>query len=106
VAGASDNSVWYRCVADTTGTFSFDTKGSWFDTTLGVSRGTAVDALTMVATNDDDGTSETSRVTIDAAEGDTYMIQVASAVEGVYGRVRLRHTLPCHPSSSRAFHAR
>lgn len=56
-AGASVpiESVWYRWTAPADGTLSLDTYGSSLDTTLAVYTGTAVDALTLLAENNDSG---------------------------------------------------
>ncbi|MCW2927080.1 MAG: hypothetical protein JWM86_1048 [Thermoleophilia bacterium] len=73
VGGAS---VWYTWTAPTTGTVSVDTFGSSFDTLLGAYTGTAVNALTMVANNDDTAPGYTSRITFTATMGTTYRFAV------------------------------
>jgi hypothetical protein len=74
-------SVWYRWTAPTAGNASVDTSGSTFDTLLAVYTGSAVNALTQVAANDDGGVDLTSTVTFPAVGGTTYQI----AVDGYYG---------------------
>lgn len=72
-------SVWFRWVAPQSGAFRFDTEGSDFDTTLGVYIGASVDALVVVARNDDISWEQsiyTSRVHFNAVEGRTYHIAV------------------------------
>ena len=72
-------SVWYAWQAPSAGTTVLDTCGSGFDTTLGVYTGSAVDALTSVAANDDDPLAicgQESRVTFDATAGQTYYVSV------------------------------
>jgi hypothetical protein len=58
------------------------TEGSDFDTTLGVYTGSTVNALTLVAGNDDFGPGLTSSVTFNAVAGNTYQI----AVDGFGGQ--------------------
>ena len=73
------NSVWFAWQAPSAGTMVLDTCGSGFDTTLGVYTGSAVNALTTVAANDDDPLAicgHKSRVTFDAAAGQTYYYSV------------------------------
>ena len=73
------SSVWYVWQAPSAGTTVLDTCGSGFDTTLGVYTGSSVDALTTVAANDDDPLAicgHKSRVTFDAAAGQTYYFSV------------------------------
>jgi len=73
------SSVWYAWQAPSAGTTVLDTCGSGFDTTLGVYTGSAVNALTTVAANDDDPLAicgHKSRVTFDAEAGQTYYFSV------------------------------
>ena len=69
-------SVWYVWTAPANGTWRFDTFGSSFDTVLAVYTGTAVNALTVVASNDDFSGRLTSQVTFNAVAGTTYDIAV------------------------------
>jgi hypothetical protein len=74
---AGGASVWYAWTAPATGSVTITTAGSSFDTLLGVYTGSAVDALTQVAANDDVSTSTfTSSVTFNATSGTTYRIAV------------------------------
>ena len=73
LAGAS---VWYRWTAPATGQARIDTISSNFDTLLGIYTGAAVDSLTVVASNDDGGSSGTSAVTFGVTAGTTYQIRV------------------------------
>jgi subtilisin family serine protease len=68
--------LWWEWVAPSTGTVSVDTSGSGYDTVLAVYTGTALGALTTVATNDDEPSAATSRVTFTAQAGVTYQIAV------------------------------
>ncbi|HEV7406592.1 MAG TPA: IPT/TIG domain-containing protein [Chthoniobacteraceae bacterium] len=74
-------SVWYSWTAAASGTFTFDTSGSSFDTLLGIYTGAAVDSLTEVASNDDAGSISTSSVSFNATGGTVYAI----AVDGYNG---------------------
>ena len=86
INNAGGHSVWWRWVAPANGPFTIDTRGSMFDTTLGVYTGSAVNALTKIAENDDEPIDpllphiNTSLVTFNAVAGTTYYI----AVDGYY----------------------
>jgi hypothetical protein len=93
---AGGHSLWYRWTAPADATLTLDTVGSSFDTLLAVYRGTSVNALTAVASNDDlDQTTGLSRVSLNVTGGTTYQIAVdgwrgtiAGAV-GAFGSVTL-----------------
>lgn len=70
--------VWYHWTAPSSGTFAFDTRGSSYDTTLGIYTGTAVNALTVVGSNDDVDLEIYSRVVFEAVAGATYAVAVDS----------------------------
>ncbi len=74
-------SVWYRWNPPVDGTYTINTFGSSFDTLLAVYTGASVDALTEVASNDDQSSSVTSSVVFDATFGTTYYIAVDGAVQ-------------------------
>lgn len=69
-------SVWWTWQAPESGTVSFDTHGSEFDTVLAVYTGSELMKLTEVAANDDDGTTQHlySGVGLFAQTGVTYHI--------------------------------
>jgi hypothetical protein len=75
---AGGRSVWFQWTAPATGGVEFDTTGSAFDTLLAVYTGRAVEALTPIASNDDDdeGVATTSRVSLRAVRGTVYHIAV------------------------------
>ncbi|MCF6291814.1 MAG: S8 family serine peptidase [Robiginitomaculum sp.] len=75
------HSVWFNWTAPSDGDFTFHTDGSSFDTVLAIYTGAAVNALTEVVSNDNQGagTSGSSRVTFTASNATSYMI----AVDGV-----------------------
>ena len=82
------SSVWYVWTAPSTHVVSINTVGSDFDTLLAVYTGTAVNALTQVAANDDNGGPEgASGVIFNAVAGTVYHI----AIDGYNGSVGNYH---------------
>lgn len=76
-------SIWFRWTAPRTQLVMIDTEGSQIDTVMAVYTGSAVNALTLVADNDDidfQNDIYTSRVHFTAEAGVTYSI----AVDGYY----------------------
>jgi hypothetical protein len=78
---AATHSVWWKCTAPTAGTLVVDTRGSYFDTVLGVYTGTAVNNLTTIGNNDDLQNDQTahiqaSQVSFTAVSGQTYYFAV------------------------------
>jgi outer membrane protein assembly factor BamB/subtilisin family serine protease len=73
---AASATLWWEWTAQSTGTVTLDTNGSAYDTVLAVYTGNSVDALTLVGSNDNDGSSSTSRVRFAAQAGTTYEIAV------------------------------
>lgn len=71
-------SVWWRWTAPSSGEVTLDTRGSYYDTTLGVYTGTNVNNLLLIASDDDinDGIVQASTVTFNATAGTTYRIAV------------------------------
>jgi hypothetical protein len=71
-------SVWWKWTAPYDGSVTLDTRGSYFDTTLGVYTGTALASLTQVATNDDiqRGVVQASTVTFSVTANTTYFLSV------------------------------
>jgi hypothetical protein len=70
------HSVWWSWTATATGQVTISTKGSDFDSLLGVYTGAAVNKLKLVAQNDQDGALDTSRLMFRAVKGTTYQIAV------------------------------
>jgi len=69
------NSIWFRWEAPASGLACFDTLGSDFDTVLGIYQGSSMEALTVVAGNNDAGNLERlSRVVFRASQGTVYAI--------------------------------
>jgi hypothetical protein len=89
--GFSEKTVWWKWTAPKNGIVSATTAGSDFDTTLGVYSGAAVNALKLVAANDDlAGTAST--VSFSAVEGVTYSFSV-DGFGGESGKIKLNLTL-------------
>lgn len=83
------NSVWWRYTPSSSGQVTIDTVGSNFDTVLAVYTGSAVNALTHVASNDDTpGIGLLSRVEFTAQAGVSYAIAVAG-FGGTSGNISL-----------------
>ena len=74
-------SIWYTFTPPASGDYIITTRGSDFDTLLGVFVGSTVGALTPVVSNDDDamGGGVTSALTLTAQRGTTYRIVVDGA---------------------------
>lgn len=81
-------SVWWTWIAPSTGLVTVSLDGSSFDTTLGVYRGTAVNALTSVAQDDESGAGSCSRVLFNATGGVAYQIAV-DGYAGASGNIQL-----------------
>ena len=91
-------SVWFSWTAPSTGTATFDTCTSGFDTTLAAYTGSSVGALTKLAANDDGCTAGTgSLVKFAATSGTTYRIAVdgAGAATGTFS---IEWSLPAQAS--------
>ena len=73
---AGAHSVWYAYTADHSGSITFDTLDSSFDTLLGAYTGTE-GSLTLVACNDDWDNVLQSQVTFDVTRGTTYHFMVS-----------------------------
>lgn len=93
------SSVWFDWQAPSSGNFNFNTDGSDFDTVLAVYTGSAVNALTEVASNDNQGVASVaakgpafsagaSQLSFAATSGTTYHIAVDGKA-GSSGLVKL-----------------
>jgi hypothetical protein len=85
-------SIWYAWTAPATAAVTFDTIGSSFDTLLAAYTGSAVNALTQVAANDD-ASGVQSRISFPAVAGTTYRIAV-DGFAGASGAVKLSWSQP------------
>lgn len=75
------SSVWWTWTAPFTGLVAATTERSSFDTLLGVYRGASVNALTLLAGNDDGASDRSSLVVFRAVAGNQYSF----AVDGFHG---------------------
>jgi hypothetical protein len=74
---AGGKSVWWTWTPPASGTYSITTRGSEFDTLLGIYTGSTLATLTKVASDDDGANMDTeSLVTFDAVGGTTYQVAV------------------------------
>lgn len=80
--------LWYSWTAPFTGVISLTTRGSSFDTLLGVYTGNSLATLTPVAADDDSGGFFTSLVSFNCLQGSNYDIVVAG-YQGATGNVVL-----------------
>ena len=98
--GGGRRSVWYQWQAPVSGSVTFDTAGSRFDTVLGVYTGTSPNSVTEVAPKSDDisGTDKTSTVTFTGQAGTTYRIAVDGynngGSGGDFGPITLNWNVP------------
>jgi hypothetical protein len=84
------HSIWWRWTASSSATVTLSTMGSNFDTVVGVYTGTAINALTSIASNDDEesGVVRTSKLSFNPVPGTTYYIAV-DGWNSSYGQVAL-----------------
>ncbi len=88
VGYAATNSVWWRWTAPVNGVVVVNTTGSDFDTLLAIYTGSTVDALALVASDDQSGGNNTSALTFNATGGVTYQIAV-DGYAGAAGNIAL-----------------
>jgi len=90
---AGSGSLWWTWTAPRSGALTLSTTDSSTDTLLAVYTGSALNALTQVAANDDEsGSLKTSKVVFNAVAGTTYQIAV-DAKGPATGLVLLRFAL-------------
>lgn len=85
-------SVWVDWIAPQDGIARFTTRGSTFDTLLGIYTGSGIDDLGEVAADEDHGGFLTSEVVFNATRGTTYLIAV-DGFAGAAGDIVLHWTL-------------
>ena len=102
VGGGS--SVWWRWRAPQSGTASFSTFGSNYDTVLAVYTGSAVAQLSEVASNDDSAGLLESAVEFAATAGTRYRIAV-DGFAGAAGNIALNYTSTGSGGTNDAFRA-
>ena len=71
-------SVWWRWTPATNGSVTIDTKGSYYDTTLAIYTGSALNSLVNITASDDiqDGVIQASTVNFSVVANTTYQIDV------------------------------
>ena len=74
---SATTSVWWKWTPTKSGSVTFSTEGSSFDTILAVYTGSTLLSLEQYALDDDGGTDNTSICTFEAVAGTTYYIAVA-----------------------------
>ncbi len=96
-------SIWYYWTAPITGTATFTTEGSSFNTLLGIYTGNSVTTLTNIASNDDVNppTDLTSSVTFNATGLQGYHIAI-DGYNGATGDTTLNWTLSASGASPNA----
>ena len=90
--------MWWRWTASSSGTATFDTVGSSFDTYLAVYTGGSLSALNLVAQDDDSGGNGTSLVTFSTVAGTTYYFAVTGFLDAS-GTIRLNWQSTAGPST-------
>ena len=85
----AQNSVWWAWTAPFSGSVTFSTAGTGFDTVMGVYTGSSLSSLTTVAENDDSGGNRTSACTFAAKEGTVYRIAVSGYNANGVGAITL-----------------
>jgi len=83
------HSVWWRWTSPSNMNATMSTDGSSFDTVLAVYEGTSVGSLTTIASDDDSGIGNNSRVTFAASAGATYRIAVDGYARADVGEIHL-----------------
>lgn len=97
-------SVWWSWTAPSSGVCVMNTLGSNFDTLLAVYTGSAVNALSLIASNDDTSGVQ-SRVSFSVAAGTTYQIAV-DGYNSATGSISLTIEQPVPPPANDSFAAR
>jgi hypothetical protein len=93
------NSVWWSWTAPTSGNYTFDTRGSGFDTYLSLFTGSNLPSLNLIGADDDSGGGLTSRLTRSVTAGTTYQIAV-DGYSTATGAIRLNIAPPSPPNDN------
>jgi len=93
------NSAWWSWRAPSTGTVTFDTQGSNFDTYLSLFTGNDLPNLTLVAADDDSGQGLSSLLTRSVTAGEIYQIAV-DGYQSNTGGIALNITAPPPPNDN------
>lgn len=81
-------SVWWTWIAPGSGSLIVETTGSTFDTILAAYTGASYAVTSLIASNDDQGSLETSKIAFNVAEGVAYRIAV-DGFNGAAGEIQL-----------------
>ena len=87
-----DRSVWYTWTAPESGTASFNTRESNFDTVVAAYTGTAIASLVQKASNDQFNGTNQSKITFAVVSGTTYKIAV-DGFSSTTGNIGLQWTI-------------
>jgi Abnormal spindle-like microcephaly-assoc'd, ASPM-SPD-2-Hydin len=87
--GYRDGTAWWQWTAPADGTMVLDTFGSNFNTALTVHRGTNLESLVTVASNDNVTGAEWSKVIFTAKKGTTYQFVADGYYSSSYGNITL-----------------
>lgn len=93
-------SVWWTWTAPSSGPFTATTRGSGFDTAMGVYTGNTLSTLNEIAADDDIGPNSFSQVTFTATNGVTYYFAVDGSSPTEFGQISLRITGDAIPAIS------
>ena len=96
------NSVWWSWTAPFTGSVLVSTFASSFDTELGIYMGSSLANLALVASDDDSGFTNTSKIIFRAYAGETYRLAV-DGFQGATGIIHLAITPVGKPAPTWAF---
>ena len=98
-SASATNTVWWAWTAPASGSVTFQTTNTTFDTVMGIYTGSSVSSLTTVTQNDDGGPNRTSICTFSATGGTTYYIAVSGYGNSNQGTVRLGWAQQATPTS-------
>jgi subtilisin family serine protease len=93
------NSSWWSWTAPTSGNYTFDTRGSGFDTYLSLFTGTNLPSLNLIGADDDSGGGLTSKLTRSVTAGTTYQIAVDGFTSAT-GPIQLNISPPSPPNDN------
>ena len=82
IAGSSGKTVWWRWTAPSSGIATFNTFNSNFNTALAVYTGSALNALTQLAFNDNAGANLNSQLSFRASAGVEYYVLIDGMSNG------------------------
>lgn len=100
ITGKGYKSVWYRFIPSQSGTASFNTSSSGYDTVLGIWQGNR-GSLTSIGCNDDIAAGVVqSQVSLAVTAGQTYSIEVAGYYSSASGLLNLAVDLTPAPTNT------